>query len=64
MSSATFAKGFFAGASSFLGGVLLPIFPPAGVAMIAGGAALGVSAAKDIDNQNEYFTNEVFSIIP
>ena len=65
MSSTTVAKGILAGAYSFLGGFLLPICPPAGIAVIAGGAALGVSATKDvIDNQKEDITNEVLNITP
>lgn len=63
MSSTTIAKGILSGAYSFFGGFLLPICPPAGVAMIAGGAALGISAAKDLDNnQKEYFINEILNM--
>ena len=65
MSSTTVAKGILAGAYSFIGGALLPICPPAGVAMIAGGAAFGVSAVEDISNsQKNNITNEILNIIP
>ena len=65
MSSTTVAKGILAGAYSFIGGFLLPICPPAGVAMIAGGTALGVSAVEDISNsQKNNITNEILNIIP
>lgn len=64
-SSSTITKGILAGAYSFLGGFFLPICPPAGAAMIAGGVALGASAAKDIaDSQKNNFTKEILNIIP
>ena len=63
--SSTLAKGILSGAYSFLGGFFLPVCPPAGAAMIAGGIALGASTVKDIaDNQKNNFTTEILNIIP
>ena len=59
------AKGIISGANLFLGGFLLPICPPVGVVMIAGGAALGADTIKEIDrNHKNIITNEILNINP
>ena len=65
MSSTTVSKEIIVGAYSFIGGFLLPICPPAGIAMIARARALTESAVEDISNsQKNNITNEILNIIP
>ena len=61
----TIAKGIISGANLFLGGFLLPLCPPLGVVMLAGGAALTAETIKEIDRNNKNnITNEIININP
>ena len=52
---------FLSGVYSFVGGFLLPICPPAGIAMIALGAEAEKSQNTEQINSNN---NEILNIIP
>ena len=59
-------NGIVSGADLVLGGFLLPICPPAGIALIAGGSVLAAKTIKNEINRNHIniITNELFKIIP